>query len=199
MITGNISFWMNGTRAQALKAAAERWWITSAEGFAKILNVKHDVLNAPLEIVDLLAWERDITRFDDEPERLYRLRVKHAYINVLDAGLAVGMQRIFKRLELPELPIDERLIPDYEWDMLRLQIEFNDYLEHRTGLYIVLQIYRRTCRRWIVEVLAPQLEITDYQTIAGFEIAEREGTHLHAIVKQFCTIAGLTIIEGVNP
>ena len=153
-----------------------------------------DAVTAPLNIVDLWGYQRNIDRFALEPEWLYRLRVHYALINAVDAGTRAGMQRIFARLQMPELPMDERVV-GYDWDMVRLTPRLWDYINYQTVLHIVLQAYRRTCRRWLIEVQAPALLSTDHHTSAVFTVFELDGTGKMAKHTSCHTNVAFTILE----
>lgn len=188
-----MPIWMNGNNTQALKRTTERWW----EQVFAWLHAPHelgDAMTAPLAIVDLYAYQRGIDRQPRENERLYRLRVQHALINAKEAGTYTGIQRIFARLEMPVYGLAERLA-GHDWDMIKVEADLQDYLAHSTGLHIVLEAYRRTCRRWLVEVQAPTLSATDDITNAVMTIAEPTGTDIVARNTELHVAACLTILE----
>lgn len=156
MITGKLPIWMDGPRAQALKATSERWWHLVA-GWLRSPFDFGDALTAPLPIVDLLAYQRGIERFSIEPERLYRLRVHHAYRNWQDAGTIAGMRRIFERLELPNRQLQDR-VPGYDWDMYAVNITPEQLASEGDLLALLLQMYGRTCRRPLFRTDPPRME-----------------------------------------
>ena len=49
-----------------------------------------DPMTAELELVNLLAWERDITQIPNETEQIYRTRVKYALQFAKGAGTKEG-------------------------------------------------------------------------------------------------------------
>ena len=55
----------------------DKWW-NQVQAWLYWPLTGFDVDNAPLVIVDMIAWQRDIDRYPGEPEWLYRRRVKHA-------------------------------------------------------------------------------------------------------------------------
>ncbi|EDV6094794.1 hypothetical protein AA490_005094, partial [Salmonella enterica subsp. enterica] len=67
-------------------------------------------------ILNLIAWQYDISRFDGESLPLYRKRVKYAFINAQDAGSVAGFKAIFERLEIGFVEIQERQ-PGIDWDI----------------------------------------------------------------------------------
>ena len=107
-----------------------------------------DPETAPLELVDDLAWERRITRLDVEPEASYRLRVKHAFANEKDAGSNAGIIRIFERLGIQGVTIEQRL-DNFPWDFIRITFTDEQLSEYGVYLLEVIRLYGRTCRRYI--------------------------------------------------
>lgn len=172
--TGKLPIWMDGSRATALKRTAERWW----EQVFAWLQAPHelgDAMTAPLALVDLLAYQRNVDRQPNETEHLYRLRVHHALINARDAGTRAGMQRIFERLEMPVYGLAERLA-GYDWDMIKLEATLADYIRAADALHLVLQAYRRTCRRWLLEIQSPAVTANDAPSAVALTYYEHEGT-----------------------
>ena len=106
-----------------------------------------DIDTAALFVVDLIAWERDVQRFNGEPEWLYRLRVKHAYANARDAGTVAGFYRIWQRMGLGYLQVRER-IEGRDWDIVELLINEKGIAENSGLLDIIVEKYGRTCRRY---------------------------------------------------
>lgn len=103
--------------------------------------------DADLFIVDLIAYERNIERFTEEPESLYRLRVKHAYMNAKDAGSVVGFRNIWKRLGLGDVSITERA-PNTDWDIVFLGMDAAEITGNDKLLQRLINKYGRTCRRY---------------------------------------------------
>lgn len=103
--------------------------------------------------LDLLAWERDITRFPGEPLDVYRLRVHHAFVNAQDAGGTAGFVRIFARFGITLTAQLER-IPGMDWDVILLLLdEHTPQVQEQLASTLVAH-YRRTCRRYGVGVTA---------------------------------------------
>lgn len=155
-LVGKLSFWMRGSRALTLMRSGERWWSLAAEWLRTPFRVS-DALTAPMPIVDLLAYQRGISRFGIESERLYRLRVHYAYANWQDAGTIKGMQRIFARLELPDRVFQER-VQGYDWDMYAVKITPEQLAAEGDLLALLLQMYGRTCRRPLFKTDPPRLQ-----------------------------------------
>jgi hypothetical protein len=193
MIKLELPFWLDGEEATKLKAAAQRWW-ESVEGWLRWPLLQMDAETCHLAVLDLLAWQRDITRFKGEPETLYRLRVKYAFINAVDAGSVAGFQRIFQRLGIGTVRISERQ-PDRDWDIVQLHLTDEQLSAFPTLLDLVVHQYGRTCRRYELvsttllqlvigahEVSNDQMTITakfdDTQTI-GLALATAEFNNDH--------------------
>jgi len=153
MIKLELPFWLAGTELSKLKAAAASWW-AKVEGWMRWPLLQLDPDTCHLTILDLLAWQRDITRFKDEPETLYRLRVKYAFINAVDAGSVAGMKRILQRLGVGYVEIEERL-PDRDWDVVLLQLTDGQLAQNPELLRVLIQQYGRTCRRYDFSTITP--------------------------------------------
>lgn len=141
-----LPFWLAGTELTKLKDAAQAWWAKVTEWLRWPL-LQMDAETCHLTVLDLLAWQRDITRFKDEPERLYRLRVKFAFINAVDAGSTAGLKRILRRLGVGYVEIDERLA-GRDWDVVLLRLSDSQLSENPELLRVLIQQYGRTCRRY---------------------------------------------------
>ncbi|MDU9400189.1 phage tail protein [Pseudomonas sp. zfem003] len=153
MIKLGLPFWLDGPELAKLKAAAQAWW-TKVEGWLHWPLLQMDADTCHLTILDLLAWQRDITRFKGEPEALYRLRVKHAFINAVDAGSVAGMKRILQRLGVGYVEIEERH-PERDWDVVLLQLSNTQLAENPELLRVLIQQYGRTCRRYDFVTITP--------------------------------------------
>ena len=153
MIKLDLKFWLAGTELTKLKDAAQSWW-EKVEGWLRWPLLQMDADTCHLTMLDLLAWQRDITRFKGEPEALYRLRVKHAFINSVDAGSTAGMKRILQRLGVGYVEIEERM-PDRDWDVVLLRFSDSQLSKNPELLRVLIQQYGRTCRRYEFVTLTP--------------------------------------------
>lgn len=142
----SLPFWMAGKQLSLLAATAKLWWSKLA-GWINFPGTFLDPLTCPMVVLNLLAWERAITRYPAEPERLYRLRVKYAYANGKDAGSIAGWKRIFKRLELPPVELEERQ-HGADWDVIDIVLNDADMPDAQNVLEIIIDDYGRTCRRY---------------------------------------------------
>ena len=153
MLKLSLPFWLNGPELAKLKAAAQAWW-GKVESWLNWPLLQIDAETCHLSVLDLLAWQRDIQRFHGEPEKLYRLRVKYAFINAVDAGSTAGMVRIFERLGVGYVEIQERL-PDLDWDVVLLHLSDTQLSENPVLLRVLMQQYGRTCRRYDFVTITP--------------------------------------------
>lgn len=102
----------------------------------------------------LRRWQRDVTRFNGEPESLFRLRVKYAFINSVDAGSVAGLKRIMQRLGVGYIEIEERM-PDRDWDVVLLTLSDSQLSENPDLLRVLIRQYGRTCRRYDFVTITP--------------------------------------------
>lgn len=148
-----LPFWLNADETKALITAAKTWW-QRAESWVRWPLGQFDPLTATLGMVNLIAWQRDITRIEDEPEMLYRRRVKFALINAEDAGSKMGFIQIFERLGIGYLEIEERTDP-VDWDVILLYVSDSQLGQNQQLLTRVMSKYVRTCRRYQLANIAP--------------------------------------------
>jgi hypothetical protein len=153
MIKLSLPFWLDGPQLAKLKAAAQSWW-EKVEGWLQWPLLQMDADTCHLTVLDLLAWQRDIGRFKDEPESLYRLRVKFAFINAVDAGSTAGLKRILQRLGVGYVEINERL-PDRDWDVVLLRLSDSQLSQNPELMRVLIQQYGRTCRRYDFVTITP--------------------------------------------
>ena len=163
MIQLKLPFWLSGPELTKLKASAQAWW-AKVEEWMQWPLLQADAETCHLTILDLLAWQRDITRFDGEPESLYRLRVKYAFVNAVDAGSPAGLKRILRRLGVGYVEIEERM-PDRDWDVVLLTLSDSQLSENPELLRVLIQQYGRTCRRYDFVTVTP---VTMHTLIADF-------------------------------
>ncbi len=148
-----VSFWMNGANAQALCKAAHLWF--QRLGDAAIWPARQfNPMTCSLPVLDLLAWQRGVARYSNEPERLYRLRVTHAYANARDSGQTAGWGRIFERLELGGLSLAER-VPGQDWDRVGIIADDSQFPDQQNVLEIIIEDYGRTCRLYYFDSRIP--------------------------------------------
>lgn len=121
-----------------------------------------DALTCSESLLKLMAWDRDIQRFDGEPLTLFRKRVKFAAINAKDAGSVAGFIAIFDRLGIGHVEICERL-NGRAFDVVRIRLSDEQLAINHQLLNEIIRQYGRTCRRYEYEVLSPVvMVITPY-------------------------------------
>lgn len=148
-----LKFWEGAGDLLKLAGVFDAWW-DKVQSWLKWLTLQVDADTAPLILVNLLAWQRDVDRFPGEPETLYRKRVKFALANALDAGCSAGFSQIWERLGLGYLGQDERLDP-VDWDVIALEMTENMISEQPELLEIIIRKYGRTCRRYSFTTITP--------------------------------------------
>lgn len=113
-----------------------------------------DALTCTESLLNLLAWDRDIQRFDGEPLDLFRKRVKYAAINAKDAGSVIGFKRIFKRLGIGIVAFKER--EDItQWDVCTIELTDGDISQNSKLVQTLIEQYGLTCRRYRFQVTYP--------------------------------------------
>lgn len=142
----SLPFWMGGEECSKLSRAAHGWFTRLGE-WAALPARQLDPLTCTATVLDLLAWQRNVTTYQGEPERLYRLRVAHAYANARDAGSVAGWGRIFQRLELGGVALEER-VAGQDWDIIGVVVDDTAFPDQQNVLEIIVQEYGRTCRRY---------------------------------------------------
>ncbi len=153
MVEIKLPFWLSAEQTGRLITAAKNWW-QQAEDWMRWPLGQLDPLTCTRGILDLLAWQRDIVRFPGEPLDLYRKRVKFALINAQDAGSKAGFIRIFERLGIGYLEIEERVDP-VDWDVILLSLSDSQLAENTDLLLYIIEKYGRTCRRYQLQVITP--------------------------------------------
>jgi hypothetical protein len=179
----SLPFWLDGIELAKLKAAAQSWW-EKAEGWMNWPLLQLDAETCHLTVLDLLAWQRDIQRFHGEPESLYRKRVKYAFINAVDAGSTAGMVRIFQRLGVGYVELEER-VDGIDWDMVLLHLSDTQLSENPVLLRVLMQQYGRTCRRYDFVTITPvslNIRIADFNDDQQTLIATLDETASNMVV-----------------
>lgn len=163
MLKLSLPFWLAGPELAKLRKAAQAWW-EKAEGWLRWPLLQLDAETCHLTVLELLAWQRDITRFQGEAESLFRLRVKYAFSNAVDAGSTAGMVRIFQRLGVGYVEIEERM-DGVDWDVVRLHLTDSQLTQSPVLLRVLTQQYGRTCRRYDFATITP---VGMHVTLADF-------------------------------
>ncbi|CQH25241.1 hypothetical protein [Yersinia pseudotuberculosis] len=143
--------WMDKGEANKLLQVCRQYW-QWVNGW---LNWPLNQLNAAtcaVSLLNVLAYQRDINRFNGEPLSLFRKRVQYAFINAADAGSVAGFSAIFKRLDIGVITQLERQ-PGHDWDVILIRVNDNQIAENNTLMMALIRQYGRTCRRYIFQVL----------------------------------------------
>lgn len=151
-VKAQLPNWLQGQDVTALAKVAQDFWQQIEGHLFWWLEQQHSE-NAQAAILDLLAWERGITRLPGEAIELYGLRVKHAFANATDAGYGLGMEQIFRRLGFGFIQINER-VSGFDWDMVEIAMLEDEFADKEALVTEVINQYGRTCRRYFLAALA---------------------------------------------
>ncbi|EOG6950206.1 hypothetical protein ACRZZR_003101 [Edwardsiella piscicida] len=153
-----LPVWMHKGQVRALADGCRTFWQGVADWLMWPLR-QLDVDTCSVPVLDLVAYQRDISRFKGEPLTLYRKRVKFAFINAKDAGSVAGFIAIFQRLGVGYVELRERQ-PDLDWDVIVVRVSDSQLSDNTELLMEIIQHYGRTCRRYRFEVItASRLQI----------------------------------------
>lgn len=169
MIKLDLPFWNNKGTSIPLIKMAQAYWEKIELGLRWPLT-QLDVETCTVGVLKLIAWQRNTERFQGEPLWLFRLRVKYAFVNAKDAGSVAGLKRIFARLGIGYLEVEER-VDGKDWDVIVLKLSDNQLSENSELLRIMVEQYGRTCRRYEFSVI----------TSLGIKIATVEFNNTWAI------------------
>lgn len=157
--------WMKKGEPAKLLKASRKFWVAVYGWITWPVN-QFDPLTCSEPLLRLLAWDRDITRFNGEPLTLFRKRVAYAFINAKDAGSVEGFIAIFDRLGIGYVEILERQ-DDIDWDVIIVRLTDSQIARNTQLLMQIIRQYGRTCRRYQYEVLTPQKLYINYGFIQG--------------------------------
>lgn len=143
--------WMDRGEPAALLRACVTFW-SRVNNWIQFPLRQFDPLTCAEPLLNLLAWERDITRFKGEPLGLYRRRVSFAFVNARDSGEVAGFIAIFERLGIGYVEIVERQ-PEIDWDVIIVRVTDGQIAENSDLLLEIIRKYGRTCRRYRFEVI----------------------------------------------
>ncbi|MCX3308046.1 phage tail protein [Pantoea vagans] len=146
--------WMRKGEPDKLLKAARRFW-AQVYGWITWPVSQFDPLTCSEPLLNLLAYDRDITRFNGEPLSLFRRRVAFAFINARDAGSVAGFISIFERLSIGYVELVERQ-PGIDWDVIQVRVSDSQIADNAQLLLQIIQQYGRTCRRYQFEVITSQ-------------------------------------------
>lgn len=154
-LTGlRLPTWMRKGEPDKLLKAARRFW-GQVYGWITWPVSQFDPLTCSEPLLNLLAYDRDITRFNGEPLSLFRRRVAFAFINARDAGSVSGFISIFERLGIGYVELVERQ-SGIDWDVIQVRVSDSQIADNAQLLLQIIQQYGRTCRRYQFEVITSQ-------------------------------------------
>lgn len=149
-----MPYWLarQGSELDKLRKGSVRFWqrVTDMLAFP---SKQLDPMTADLEIVHLIAWERDIEQIPSETELMYRTRVKYALPFAKGAGSKSGWIDMFKKLGMPWVTIDERF-SETDWDVVDLQLLDADVGSNQNLINYICRQYGRTTRRYQYTTIA---------------------------------------------
>ena len=143
--------WMDKGDPARLLRACVKFWSQVYEWVTWPLR-QFDPLTCAEPILSLIAWERDMTRFNGEPLKLFRKRVAYAFVNARDAGSVAGFIAIFERLGIGYVELVERQ-SDIDWDIITVRVSDSQLAANSELMIQIIRQYGRTCRRSRYEVL----------------------------------------------
>ena len=146
--------WMNKGEPLALLRTARTFW-AEVYGWITWPQRQFDPLTCIEPVLNLIAYDRDITRFSGEPLSLYRKRVAYAFINARDAGSVEGFINIFSRLGIGYVELVERQ-PDIDWDVILVRVTDSQIADNTQLMIQIIRQYGRTCRRYQFEVITSE-------------------------------------------
>lgn len=172
MIKLSLPFWLDGPELAKLTQAAFNWFAL-VETWLRWPLAQLDARTCALPMLDLLAFQRDITRFTGESEELFRLRVHYAFINAQDAGSEAGFIRIFERLGIGYVTLTERF-DAVNWDVIRINMTDEQLAANTELLMNIIQMYGRTCRRYeftVIVAVKMQMQVWELGHSYGYDVA----------------------------
>lgn len=150
----SLPSWMNKGEPLALLRTARTYWAEVYSWITWPLR-QFDPLTCTEPVLNLIAYDRDISRFSGEPLSLYRKRVAYAFINARDAGSVEGFINIFSRLGIGCVELVERQ-PDIDWDVIMVRVTDSQIADNTQLMIQIIRQYGRTCRRYQFEVITSE-------------------------------------------
>ena len=145
---------MDQGEPQKLLKAVQTFWAEVYSWITWPLR-QSDPLTCNETILGIIAWDRDISRFNGEPLKLFRRRVAFAFVNAADAGSVQGFINIFDRLGIGYVELMERQ-PGIDWDVILVRVTDSQIAENSQLMIQIIRQYGRTCRRYQFEVITAE-------------------------------------------
>ncbi|MDS1913618.1 hypothetical protein QSI79_09940 [Enterobacter asburiae] len=146
--------WMNKGEPLKLLKTARTFWAEVYSWITWPLR-QFDPLTCIEPVLNLIAYDRDITRFSGEPLSLFRKRVAYAFINARDAGSVDGFINIFQRLGIGYVELVERQA-GIDWDVIMVRVTDSQIADNTQLMIQIIRQYGRTCRRYQFEVITSE-------------------------------------------
>src|SRR5471030_16004 len=143
--------WMDGAEPSKMLRACVTFWSLVDDWLTWPLK-QFDPLTCAEPLLNLIAYERDVSRFNGEPLSLFRKRVSYAFVNAQDAGEVAGFIAIFERLGIGYVELLERQ-PGIDWDVIMVRVSDSQIAANSDLLLEIIRKYGRTCRRYQFEVI----------------------------------------------
>lgn len=173
MITLILKSWQAKGELKKLKTACQAFW-EWVENYLQFPLQQMDAETCTVTILKLLAWQRNITPIINETETLFRKRVKYAFVNAQDAGSTAGFIRIFERLGIGTITIQERH-PLRDWDIIILQLTDMQLSSYHDLLNELVLQYGRLCRRYeLMTIAEASLPMAAHEFNNGWDYASAE-------------------------
>jgi hypothetical protein len=163
----------NGEKVGSLKSAFGNWWDQVEDWIKTPLN-QMNAETCSAALLKYHAYQKDVTRFNDEPDELFRKRVKYAEQNAMEAGSKTGFIQIFERLGIGYLEIVERE-DAVNWDVVSLRLSDSQVASNTELLSYIVQQYGRTCRRYELTVLTAvemNVSVVEFGHLSFFDVAK---------------------------
>jgi len=174
MIKLKLPFWNDqNSSATLIQTAFAYWGEIEFRGQLPLVNLS-PYMSTPT-MLNLIAWQRDLTRLKSETLDDFRNRVFNAFGCAAAAGSTAGFKEIFKRLRIDRVQIFERL-PDKDWDVIVLRMPDEQLAKHSELLKEIIERYGRTCRRYEFDVQTPMtltISSAEFSHDVGFDIARQ--------------------------
>ncbi|EGU39398.1 phage tail protein [Vibrio scophthalmi] len=148
-----FKYWMGRGELAKFANALRNYWSRVDEALRMPLK-KHDPLTAPIGIVRLMAWERDIEPLEREDEMIFRIRVANAYSFARHGGETAGFKNMFGKLGVDWVDIHEREDQE-QWDVVTIETADSDLAQKNWLMNAMIRQYGRTCRRYQFNVTYP--------------------------------------------
>lgn len=146
MISLVLKYWQSKGELEKLRVACQSFW-DLLEYYMQFPLQQMDIETCTVGVLELFAWQRNINRLKNEPESLFRKRVKYAFVNSKDSGSVAGFIRIFQRLGIGDITIEERN-EFRDWDIIMLHLSDDSLAEFQFVLNDIVLQYGRLCRRY---------------------------------------------------